>query len=118
MRMRLISIVLVAALELFGQGVTITSLTDISGSSATVQLSASGSARWIQFIAPTANMSVVRIGDSNIGTTRGAAVAPGGGFMMPVIVSPSEPAGATRYSLSGIYYYVATGDKLSVIWAN
>lgn len=91
---------------------------DITGDAAAHQLVASGSARWIQFIAPAANGAVVRIGDSTTSVSRGLPVAAGGGLMLPAL--PVETRLSLQdhfYSLAGIYYYAGSGDKLSYCYA-
>lgn len=92
---------------------TIVTFTDITGTGANVQLASSGTCKWIQFIAPTANTNNTRVGDINISTTRGAYMAPGSGFAF----LPS-PSGAGVYSLSTVYTLVQAGDKLSVTCGN
>lgn len=84
--------------------------TEITGTGVAVQIASSGTARWVQVIADAANTAAVRTGDSTVNSTSGAKIAPGGGFMRP-------PQGAL-YGLQSIYVFVATGDKVSVLWGN
>lgn len=109
--MRRILSILALAVALCAQTQIVT-VTDIAGDSATHQVSASGVVRWVQFVAPSTNSGTVRVGDSNVTSTRGTPLAAGGGMMYPVL--PSQQPG---YALSQIYYFVATGDKLSISWA-
>ena len=85
---------------------TVATLADITGTGAAVQISASGTARWVQFIAPTTNTAVVRCGDSNVSTSRGLPIAAGAGQFFPFQ--------AQVYNLSSIYCYIANGDKISI----
>ena len=89
---------------------TVGTTTEITGTAAAVPIASSGSALWVQLIADPSNASAVRVGDSTVTATRGARVAPGGGLLLPVK--------GDYYSLASIYVYVATGDKVSVLWAN
>src|ERR1035438_7857810 len=84
--------------------ITVTTLADISGDAAAHAIATSGGATWIQFVAPSANSSVVRIGDSNISSTRGTPVAVGGGFFMPPVAISNNPSGDPKYQLSTISY--------------
>lgn len=96
-----------------------TSIPDITGDAATHQLQTSGFAKWVLIIPLAANTSKVRIGDSATNATRGAEIAPGSGlFMPPFPVDTRQSVQQHRYDLSAIYYYAATGDKISVIWGN
>lgn len=94
-------------------------LADITGTSAAVQIySTGGSARWVLFIAPTANASVVRCGDSNVSASRGAPIAAGAGLLYPSISAQSGDSKQPLYNLGSLYCYIASGDKVSVSWAN
>jgi hypothetical protein len=85
--------------------------TEITGANAAVQVASAGIARWVQFVADPANTSAVRLGDASVTATTGVRIAPGAGQMLP----PQEPG---TYRLSDLYVYVATGDKVSVLWGN
>ena len=115
MKRILVVLFLLCSLAL-GQTVTATiiSAADITGNGASHVLQASVSARWVQIINVTGNSAVVRIGDSSVSSTRGAAIAVGGGLMLPPI--PSTSSTAMYYNLGTIYYYAANGDKISLIW--
>lgn len=89
---------------------TVTTIADITGTGAAVQVAASGTARWIQFIAPPTNAASVRCGDVNVSTTRGLPLAAGAGQFFPFQ--------AQLYSLSSLYCYIGSGDKLSIAWGN
>lgn len=111
MKARLLLFLLLSAI-LCGQQTLIGTLADITGDGSAHKISSTPiAARWIQIVAITGNSAVVRIGDSNVGSSRGTPVAAGGGFMMPPPNS-SFPS----YDLSQVYYYAANGDKLSVTW--
>jgi|SRR5579871_3310856 len=89
---------------------TVTTIADITGTGAAVQVAASGNARWIQFIAPSTNAAAVRCGDVNVSTTRGLPLAAGAGQFLPFQ--------AQLYNLPTLYCYIANGDKLSIAWGN
>lgn len=82
---------------------------DITGTGVAVQVASSGGAQWVQFIADPGNTSAVRVADGSVSATRGARIAPGAGMLMPM---------AKGYSLANVYVYVASGDKVSVLWGN
>ena len=85
---------------------------DIAGSNAAVTLG-SGQYRMCQLVAPTGNSNVIRWGDSNTGTSRGALIAAGGGMLLPV---PAQ--GSPFYiDLGATYVYISTGDKLTLTCA-
>lgn len=101
--------------------------TDKSGTSSAQQVAASGYARWVLFVTCqtgtvgcTANANAVRVGGSNVSSTVGAPIAPGGGlFFPPVPVDFQQPVQTNNYyDLTAIYVYVVTGDKVSVLWGN
>ena len=97
---------------------SVTSMADITGDGAAHALQSSvTTARWIQVIATTTNSAAVRLGDSNVSSTRGLPIAAGGGFMFPAVpVDQRESTTQHFYDLSKIYYFAAVGDKLSVAW--
>lgn len=90
---------------------TLFSFADIVGDGAAHAISGSGSAHWIQFIAPDTNTSTVRVGDASVSTSRGLAIAPGGGLLLPI----GEANPDRNYQLSAIYYIVQSGDKLNIV---
>jgi hypothetical protein len=122
MTKRIVIIVLCIAYLLLGQTgyVAPVTMADITGDNAAHKLQASGSAKWVQFVAQSSNTGTARVGDSTCSATRGIPLAASTGFMFPPI--PSTPGqavpGAQLYDLASIYYYAATGDKLSVTWGN
>lgn len=97
-----------------GAAQTVT-LPDFTGTGATVCLAASGTARWIQFIAPSANAAAVRIGYAAT-VNNGAAVAPGGGFFWPPLTRVDLAASQNQYALASACMYIASGDKVSVTY--
>lgn len=97
----------------------ISSVADVTGTGVAVQMvSAGGPARWIQLIALAANSAAVRCGDSNVSATRGAAIAAGGGMMLPPIPISGDVSKQPQYNLAKLYCYIANNDKVSVLWAN
>lgn len=113
--MKKLLLVLLCAAWLPAQ-VSLKSIPDISGDSASHQLASSGTARWIQFIAPPGNTSVVRIGDSTVSVTAGLRMAPGSGQMLAPVSCPQGDSANCTIILSSVYYLVQTGDTLSVTW--
>ena len=93
---------------------SISTLTDISGTGSKVALATSGSALWVQFVAPAGNTAVVRVGDTNVTTTRGTAMAAGSGFLLPRISGTNQQL----YNLSQIFVLVQSGDSLTVSYGN
>ena len=92
--------------------VQVSSAADITGDGAAHALQSSKTtARWVVVISASTNSAVIRLGGSTTSSSQGAAIAVGGGFMYPPI-----PAGSVYYDLNALYYYAATGDKLTVIW--
>lgn len=113
MRFRRISGFLLFCCVLMAQQMPVNPRTavDIAGSAATVAIATVGGAEWVQINAPTGNAAVVRWGDASTSATRGGIIAAGGAQFLPKI------PGRT-YQLPNIYVYVASGDKVSVVWAN
>jgi len=92
------------------QVVTIKDLADITGDGSTHAISAAPLyCSWVEIVAPAANTALLRIGSSSISATQGISVAPGGGYMLPILSDSRR-----RYDLSAIYYRAANGDKLNV----
>lgn len=85
------------------------SFDEITGSGATVQATTNirVPCNWIQVIAPTGNMAVVRMGDSSTTSARGLPLAPGSGLGFP-----------HKGPLAGIYFYIANNDKVDFACAN
>ena len=92
------------------------SLADITGDGSAHSLVAAGvpnQAAWVQIGALSTNLSSGRWGDANIGANRGMPL--GAGYQQLI---PTHPSDQTQvYSLNQIYYYLASGDKLSVVYA-
>ncbi len=85
------------------------SLANVTPNGATVPLASSSTpANWVQVIASGSGLVV---GGSTTDATHGAALADGGGFMLP-------PAGNTnQYDLAKIYAYAPGGSaKLTVCY--
>lgn len=99
--------------------IAVVTIADISGTGTATAIAASGSATWIQFVAPAANSAAVRIGDANITTSRGTPIAAGGGFFLPPVTrGPFDNQNSdTKYSLPVTYYLIQSGDKLSITYA-
>lgn len=94
-----------------------TTLADITGDAAAHKVASSGTARWVQFIAASGNAAVVRVGDSNVSTTRGLPIAAGAGQMFPMLNGDQRSSvNQQYYDLSTIYYVAAIGDKVSIVW--
>jgi hypothetical protein len=108
----------VASTQSTGLLVAPTTLADITGTGAAVQVTASGTARWVLFMPLVTNSAVVRVGDINVGGSRGAPVAAGGGLLYPVLSTQAGDPKQPLYNLASIYVYIANGDKISIQWAN
>lgn len=105
--------------------VVVTSSAQVTGSGAAVRVAASGTARWIQVTAcstatcASGNSAPVMCGGSNVSTTIGTPIAPGGGMFFPTLPFDSRLAtNQSYYSLSTVWCYVANGDKVNFTWAN
>lgn len=96
----------------------------VSGDGTNHAIHATEVARWVIVIAPATNSMTTcsstaggvqtgcpHVGDTNISTTRGAALVPGSSITFPVI------GGFPGYSLAQIFYNVAVGDTLVILWA-
>lgn len=67
-------------------------------------------ATWVQLQAPLTNVAQARVGDSLTSSARGATI-PASGFQF----APSH-GNANMYNLDSIYYYLANGDTLDVVY--
>lgn len=107
---RLFSISLLLLICLL-QGAEFSTLPDIVGSGATVQVTATHfKGILVQLSCPTGNAAAVRWGGPSTAVDQGAAIAPGYGEFLP--------AKGSAYDLSEIYVYVANGDKVTITWVN
>ncbi len=99
--------------------VAVTSTAQVTGSGASFQLAASGTARWIQVLAATGNSGTVNCGGSNVSTTIGVLIPAGAGMFFPPMPFDSRLAtNQSYYSLANVYCYVSNGDKVNFVWAN
>lgn len=102
---------------------TIVTIADISGDGSAHQIAASGSARYIQIFSLNGNASTnctgntvsgcVRAGDSNISTSRGFVLYPGGSQFFPQSDQLSQ-TDSSLYDLSKVYYLAQSGDKITI----
>lgn len=92
-------------------------MADITGTGAAVRIQTSGTARWVEIVAQAGNAANVRFGDSAVTAARGIPIVPGAGQFLPFIPPRTGMNASNLYDLSSIYVYVASGDKVSVIWA-
>lgn len=84
----------------------------ITGTGAVVQLSTTDQqASSLQFTAPAANSGNARIGDSTTSVSVGELLPPGSGQYF-------APRANGAYSLNTWYAYVASGDKLTIVWVD
>lgn len=89
---------------------------DITGTGATVAIATSGSAKWVQIVAPSANSATARWGDSSTTSSRGGLLPAGSGqFLPPVSRTVNDSVQVTLYQLPSIYVYIANGDKITVV---
>jgi hypothetical protein len=92
-------------------------LISITADGSAHQLAASGTASWIQFIAPSGNASTVYIGGSAVNSTVGLPLVPGSGMLLPALAAdPRDNQLDRRYALAAWYYVVQSGDKLSITY--
>lgn len=88
------------------------SLPDITGNAAAHPLSTDDKqAKWIQFLADSANSANTRIGGPEVSISEGLVLAPGASMMLPPIAELME-----FYVFNQTYYYLANGDKLYVLY--
>lgn len=90
-------------------------VTSVASALATQSITNPGTVRFIQFVAPSGNTSVVRVGDSSISTTRGVPVAPGGAYQTPLPACVTGAGGECQTSTSSWYFLVQSGDKVSIL---
>ena len=109
--MRQLGFAVLIAVSLCAQTLIVTPA-EVTCDSAAHAVGTSGSAVWVQLIAPTTNSAVVRFGDANVSATRGLPIAAGGGYNTPVLGQ-----GNPRYDISKLFYYCTTGDKVDIGWA-
>lgn len=113
-RISLLALLLIASLC---AQITLKSQADVTGTGAAQALVGPANARWVQMVAPSANASVVRWGDSLITTSRGAIIAAGAGQMLPAFAPATGGSSqSTLYDLTRIYVLVQIGDKITVTW--
>ena len=104
-----------ASLIAWGQAAYVQTLPDITGTGATVQLASSGSGKWVQVQAASANSGTARCGDSSATSSRGIRVPAGGGmFYPPLPINDQDSTQSRLYNLSALYCYVANGDVITV----
>ncbi len=118
--MRLAALLLLLCIGLYAQ-LLIVSPADITGTSTAVQIGSSGVARWIQIKSAETNATTncsasvttgcVHVGDSNVSSTRGLVLPPGGSMFFPFA------QGAPGYDLTKTYVYAVTGEKVQILWA-
>lgn len=97
--------------------IVVTGNADVTGTGAAVQASTSGSARWVQVIAPSTNGAVIRCGGTTVSATVGAPVAAGGGLFFPAVPVDSRLSTSQfYYNLANIRCYVGSGDKVNFSW--
>ena len=92
-------------------------LADITGDGSIHAIASSGTARTITIVALSTNTASVRIGDANIGASRGTPIAAGAAAYFSEPTGAGDAGGqirAVRYNLAGIYYLVQTGDKIAI----
>lgn len=113
-RISLIALVLIASLC---AQINLKTQPDIAGTGAAQALVGPANARWVQLVAPSGNVSVVRWGGSLVTSSRGAIIAPGGGQMLPAFAPATGGSSqSTLYDLTRIFVLVQIGDSLTVTW--
>lgn len=102
-----------------GGYIVLTDNADVTGANAAVQAASTGFARYVDAFAPSGNGAVIRCGSSTVSATVGKPVAAGGAYHWQAM--PADQRYSTSqnlYSLSTLYCYVSTGDKVNFSWAN
>lgn len=90
-------------------------LPDVTGTGVAVALSSIPyQARWVKINALSTNGADVRLGDSATSASQGLAIPKGTGELLPGI---SDTFGAS-YALTGVYVYIANGDKISIAYGD
>lgn len=82
---------------------------DIPGDGVAHVVDVNNIARWVSFTSVSGS-GVIRVGDSNVSTSRGQPIAGGGTYYLPDLV------GRPGYDLSQIYYLVPIGTTMSIQW--
>ena len=87
------------------------------------QIATSGSARWVKLCAPATNSaSVIRVGDSNVSSTRGTMIAKVNTFgcltLKPIQAAPGGSPTDVLYQLSTIYVYSSYTDVIQITYGN
>lgn len=88
------------------------SLADITGNGAAHPLVAAtdlSQAKWVKFKADTGNSAVIRIGGSEVSSTRGFPLTHG-----DIVTFEAIAERTNFYTLADIYYYAGNSDKLYV----
>lgn len=111
----LLAAVMLSALPAYCQSAVVTPFPDVTLNGSTAQqvsvaVSSTASCRWVLFVGLATNAAVVRVGDSTVNATTGIPVSATGGVIPP----PSVEIGNHWYSLSTLYVYGSTGDKVSI----
>jgi len=86
-----------------GPGI-LTTYADVTANGAAQALAGSGACGSLQLVALNTNTGVIRFGDANVSATQGIPLYPG---------SPDREALPYTINLSAMYFYGASGDKLS-----
>lgn len=114
--MKLFLLVLCCLGVAFAQTAKPTAYPEATGDAATHQFATSGSCRAIQIIVPVGNSAVIRLGDSTTSVSKGIPMAAGSGlFLAPLTTNAKQGNDQVYYSLSDLYYYAATGDKVNFL---
>ena len=88
-------------------------IADITGNGTALPLVAGGvrtPANWVLIVAPAANASSVRFGDSTTSSTSGVVIPKGTSLLTPAT------SNAESLDLSQLYVLVANSDTVSVIY--
>ena len=104
-------LVCLAVLAMAQSQLTFFTIPDVSMTGSAVQLSATGTARVCQLVAPAGNAAVLRWGDSLVTTSRGSIIAAGGGQMVPPTPTGGQPS--VVFQLNTVYLIGTNGDKIT-----
>lgn len=108
--MRRLFILLFLGMLCFAQTIrNLATIADVTMTGSNVAVSATSVlARAVQFVCPPANSANLRIGDTNISSSRGSVCAPGGGQFWP--------ESGVIYDLSAIYARGTSSDTLTITY--
>ena len=99
---------------------TVHTIANITPGGTATRIATSGAARWILFTVPAGNSGVIRVGDSSVSATQGAAVGAASTatslLFPPLPVNHELRAADQLYDLSTIYAYGTSSDTVGITY--